>query len=72
MNDSVIKIKGYDNVADMCYMRLSKGSNIIIQGSINSRGEVEAEKVNMYCEPMVKITTQKVKRNIEIEKMKKY
>ena len=70
-NNSILKIKAYDEVADRCYMNLNIGSRVVIQGSINSVGEIEAEKVNMYYEPMVKTTTQKVKRNIEIEKMKK-
>lgn len=39
-NKSIIKVKGYDEIADWCYRYLVKGDVISIYGEINSKLEI--------------------------------
>lgn len=39
-NKSIVKIKGYNNIADWCYKELKKGSSILIEGYLNKKMEV--------------------------------
>lgn len=39
-NKSIIKVKGYDEIADWCYRYLVKGDVISIYGEINSNLEI--------------------------------
>ena len=39
-NKSIIKVKGYDEIADWCYRYLIKGDVISIYGEINSNLEI--------------------------------
>lgn len=43
-NSSVIKVIAYNELADKCFIELEKGKIIIIQGRINTLGEVELEE----------------------------
>ena len=43
-NNSIIKIVAYNELADKCFKELEKGKIIIIQGRINTLGEVEPEE----------------------------
>lgn len=43
-NNSIIKIVAYNELADKCFKELEKGKTIIIQGRINTLGEVEPEE----------------------------
>ena len=38
-NGSIIKVKGYDEMADYCYRKLIKGEFIFIEGFINNKYE---------------------------------
>ena len=40
-NKSIIKVKGYNEIADFCYRRLLKNDYINIYGELNSKGEIE-------------------------------
>lgn len=44
-NNSIIKIVAYNELADKCFKELEKGKIIIIQGRINTLGEVEPENI---------------------------
>ena len=37
---SIVKIKGYNNIADWCYKELKKGNSILIEGYLNKKMEV--------------------------------
>ena len=39
-NKSAIKVKGYDEIADMCYQNLAKDQIVTIYGSLNSEMEM--------------------------------
>lgn len=43
-NNSIIKIIAYNELADKCFRELEKGKIIIIQGKLNTLGEVEPEE----------------------------
>ena len=45
-NQSIITVKGYNEIADFCYKTLQKENRIVIEGSINSKLEVIIEKIN--------------------------
>ena len=44
-NDSIIKVKAYNELADYCYSKLQKYDVCVIQGYINSEMEIEVEKI---------------------------
>ena len=43
-NNNIIKIIAYNELADKCFRELEKEEIIIIQGRINTLGEVELEE----------------------------
>ena len=47
-NNSNIKVKGYNEIADFCYQKLVKGDNIAIQGYLNNKMEIIIENVTIY------------------------
>lgn len=44
-NNSIIKVKGYNEIADYCWNKLAKGNIIGIQGYIKQTGEVIIEDI---------------------------
>ena len=40
-NQSIITVKGYNEIADFCYRRLLKNDYINLYGELNSKGEIE-------------------------------
>lgn len=40
-NKNIVKIKGYNKIADYCYRILKKDKNISVLGKLNSKGEIE-------------------------------
>ena len=44
-NDSIIKIKAYNEIADFCFSKLEKGNSIIIEGTIDSRYDVTVREI---------------------------
>lgn len=44
-NCSVVTVKAYDEMADLCYQKLQKGDIIGIQGYLNSNMEIVAIEV---------------------------
>ena len=47
-NDSIIKIKGYNEIADWCYQKLVKGDIVAIQGYLNNKMEIIIENITFY------------------------
>ncbi len=45
LDENVLNIIGYNNIADFCYQRLKIGENILIQGFINNSGEIEIKNI---------------------------
>ena len=45
LDENVLNIIGYNNIADFCYQRLKIGENILIQGFINNSGEIEMKNI---------------------------
>ncbi len=39
-NQSIIKIKAYDGIADWCYQKLVEGDKVWIEGNLNNKREV--------------------------------
>ena len=44
-NDSIIKIKAYNEIADFCFSKLKKGNSIILEGTIDSRYDVTVREI---------------------------
>ena len=44
-NRSIVTVKAYDEMADLCYQKLQKGDIIGIQGYLNSNMEIVAIEV---------------------------
>ena len=44
-NKSIITVKGYNKIADICYSRLRENNIILIQGYLNSKVEVNIEEI---------------------------
>ena len=45
-NKSIVKIKGYNNIADFCYQNLRKEDNIILEGYISNKMKIVIYKIN--------------------------
>ena len=45
-NDSIIKIKAYNEIADFCFSKLKKGNSIILEGTIDSKYDVTVREIN--------------------------
>ena len=41
LNESRVKVKAYNDLADYCYSKINKGDNIFIEGRVNSNIEIE-------------------------------
>ena len=44
-NKSIITVKGYNKIADICYSRLRENNIILIQGYLDSKVEVKIEEI---------------------------
>ena len=47
-NESVIVIKGYDEMADWMVQNIKKEDEVILQGKINTKMEVEVKWIKLY------------------------
>ena len=47
-NRSIIKVKGYNEIADYCYQKLVKGEVVIICGSLNNNMEIEINYIEHF------------------------
>ena len=45
-NNTVIKVKAYDEKADYCYRKLKKGDFVYLNGRLNNGYEVELENIS--------------------------
>ena len=50
VQDNIITIKGYDEIADFCYSKLKIGDEIYLQGSINSKMEIILQEIYLINE----------------------
>ena len=50
VQDNIITIKGYDEIADFCYSKLKIGDEIYLQGSINSKMEIILQDIYLINE----------------------
>ena len=44
-NKSIITVKGYNKIADMCYSKLHIEDMVLLQGYLNSKFEINIEKI---------------------------
>ena len=44
-NNSIIKVKGYNEIADFCYQKLVKGDIVIIYGILNTNAELIIDEI---------------------------
>ena len=44
-NGSIIKVKGYNEIADYCYRNLKEGDRVGIEGTLNSKIEIVLEEI---------------------------
>lgn len=47
LNGSIIKVKGYNEIADYCYSNLEQEMIIQIQGTINQKMEIIIEEIEV-------------------------
>ena len=45
-NESIIKVIGYDEMADYCYRNLRKGEFVSVEGFLNNNYEVVLNEIN--------------------------
>jgi len=45
LDENVVNIIGYNNVADFCYQKLNIGENVLIEGFINNAGKIEIKNI---------------------------
>ena len=45
LDENVLNIIGYNNVADFCCQKLKIGENVLIQGFINNSGKIEIKNI---------------------------
>ena len=45
-NGSILKVKGYNEIADYCYRNLKEGDVVLIEGTLNSKIEVFLKGIN--------------------------
>ena len=53
LNGSIIKVKGYNKIADYCYSSLKQGMNIQIQGYINNKCEIILEDTKYLANKLI-------------------
>ena len=44
-NKSIITVKGYNKIADICYSKLRENNIILIQGYLDNKVEVKIEEI---------------------------
>ena len=44
-NKSIIKVKGYNEIADFCYQKLLKGDDVGIYGELNDNMEITTNEI---------------------------
>lgn len=44
-NKSIIKVNGYNEIADICYQNLAKGEIVTIYGSLNNEMEIVINEI---------------------------
>ena len=54
-NKTVIKVKEYNEIADMCYQNLIKGEIVTIYGSLNNEMEVVINELEIKCASIKKL-----------------
>jgi len=47
LNGSVVKVQGYNEIADYCYSILKEDMNIQLQGYINNKGVIILEDIEI-------------------------
>ena len=47
-NNSIIKVKGYNEIADYCYQKLVKGEIVMISGNLNNNMEIELNDIKYF------------------------
>ena len=47
LNESIIKVKGYNEIADYCYSSLEEGMNVQIEGWINNKCEIILDNIEV-------------------------
>ena len=47
IDENIIKIKAYNEMADKCYSQLTKGNIVCIQGQIDSKMEIIISEINI-------------------------
>ena len=47
LEGSIINVIGYDNIADWCYRKLSIDDNIFLEGMINTKENIEINKIEI-------------------------
>jgi len=47
LNGSIIKVKGYNEIADYCYRNLKQCMDIQIQGNINNKYDIILEDIEI-------------------------
>lgn len=43
--ENILKVVGYNNIADFCYKTLKRGDIVSIYGNLNSKGKVEIKEI---------------------------
>ncbi len=47
-NKTIVKVKGYNEVADFCYSKLKKEDNVFICGELNTKGEINVRDLGTF------------------------
>ena len=45
LDNNIVKIYSYNDIADYCYRKLSKNDSILIEGIISQNGKVEIKQI---------------------------
>ena len=48
LNNSVINVITYNEIADYCYRKLKENERILVEGKLNSKLEIEVEKIIIW------------------------
>ena len=59
LDENVVNIIGYNDIADFCYQKLEKGNIVNILGKLNTKMEIEIKEFERFCEfekNLVKVT----------------
>ena len=47
LDENVVNIIGYNDIADFCYQKLDKNYNVIVEGIIKTEGYIEIEDIEL-------------------------